>query len=81
MIISDSAEMEPETKIVTRKIVTTQQIAFCRSRFRDAGSAFATMITSNRFLNDGSRQDKSYGLGRVGFPQTEPAVAVQAVSI
>ena len=30
---------------------------------------------------DGGRQDKSYGLGRVGFPRTEPAVAVQAVSV
>ena len=31
--------------------------------------------------NDGDRQDKSYGLGRVGFPRTEPAVAAQAVSV
>ena len=30
---------------------------------------------------DGSRQDKSYGLGRVVFHRTEPAVAAQAVSI
>ena len=30
---------------------------------------------------DGSRQNKSYGLGRVGFPQSKPAVAEQAVSI
>ena len=30
---------------------------------------------------DGSRQNKSYGLGRVGFPQRKPAVAEQAVSI
>ena len=34
------------------------------------------------FLGEnGGRQDKSYGLGRVGFPQEEPAVAAQAVSI
>ena len=34
------------------------------------------------FLGEnGGRQDKSYGLGRVGFPQGEPAVAAQAVSI
>lgn len=31
--------------------------------------------------NDGSRRDKSYGLGRVGFPRWEPAVAVQAISL
>ena len=30
---------------------------------------------------DGSRQDKSYGLGRVVFHQGEPAVAEQVVSI
>ena len=30
---------------------------------------------------DGSRQDKSYGLGRVVFHREEPAVAVQAVSV
>ncbi len=30
---------------------------------------------------DGSRQDKSYGLGRVVFHRIEPAVAAQAVSI
>ena len=29
----------------------------------------------------GGRRDKSYGLGRVGFPREEPAVAEQAVSI
>ena len=33
------------------------------------------------YKNDGSKQDKSYGLGRVGFPHEEPAVAEQAVSI
>ena len=31
--------------------------------------------------NDGDRQDKSYGLGRVGFPQAKPAVAARAVSV
>ena len=31
--------------------------------------------------NNGNRQDKSYGLGRVVFHQEKPAVAVQAVSI
>ena len=32
-------------------------------------------------VKNGSRQDKSYGLGRVGFPLTVPAVAAQAVSV
>ena len=39
------------------------------------------LLCNIRNENDGSRRDKSYGLGRVGFPRTEPAVAVQAVSI
>ena len=39
------------------------------------------MIPFMFFVNDGNRQDKSYGLGRVGFPQAEPAVAAQAVSV
>ena len=30
---------------------------------------------------DGSRQDKSYGLGRVVFHREKPAVAAQAVSV
>jgi len=31
--------------------------------------------------NDGSRQDKSYGLGRVCFPRREPGVAARVVSV
>ena len=68
--------------MVTRKIVTTQRIVFLRSLFAADGSDLDTGLFP--FINDdknGGRQDKSYGLGRVGFPQTEPAVAVQAVSI
>ena len=36
---------------------------------------------SSVFNNNGSRRDKSYGLGRVGFPREKPAVTAQAVSI
>ena len=32
-------------------------------------------------VKDGSRRDKSYGLGRVVFHPAEPAVAEQAVSL
>jgi len=40
------------------------------------------MTISLCFLEkDGDKQDKSYGLGRVGFPQAEPAVTAQAVSV
>jgi len=35
----------------------------------------------DKLRKDGNRQDKSYGLGRVVFHQTEPAVTAQAVSI
>ena len=33
MTTSESREMVPEIRMVTRKIVTTQRAAFCRSRF------------------------------------------------
>ena len=82
MMMSDAREMAPEMKIVTKKIVTTQRIALLRSFLCEAGSDLDTEMSppeSNK--NDGSRQDKSYGLGRVGFPRSEPAVAVQAVSL
>ncbi|MGM9669238.1 MAG: hypothetical protein ACI3VZ_05740 [Faecousia sp.] len=42
---------------------------------------FAKMIYLKFQENDGNRRDKSYGLGRVGFPRPEPAVAVQVVSV
>jgi hypothetical protein len=76
--------MEPEISMVTKKIVTTHLICFLLSRLLASGSALAILINtsfSNEILGDGSRQDKSYGLGRVVFHRTEPAVAAQAVSI
>ena len=83
MISSEIIEIVPDTMIVTKKIVTTQRIAFIFSFFCELGSDFDTTLVPfvKLFLNDGSRQDKSYGLGRVVFHRTEPAVAVQAVSI
>ena len=74
----------PETNIVTRKIVITQRIVFLRSFLIEDGSDLAkgNILTFHDYIiKDGDRQDKSYGLGRVGFPQTEPAVAAQVVSI
>jgi hypothetical protein len=64
-------------------MVTTQRIALFRSFFCEAGSALAKTHNSlkNFIKIDGNRQDKSYGLGRVGFPRTKPAVTVQAVSL
>ena len=72
----------PEINIVTKKIVTTQRMVLLRSRFDAAGSDLDTTNTPLFLkIKNGSRQDKSYGLGRVGFPRTKPAVAAQAVSI
>ena len=73
--------MALDTRTVIKKIVTTQRIVFLRSFLIAAGSDLDTGRNPFILNYDGSRQDKSYGLGRVGFPQTEPAVAVQAVSI
>jgi len=81
MIISDASEIIPETKMVTIKIVTTQRIVFLRSFLDSDGSDLDKGISPLYFMCDGSRQDKSYGLGRVGFPHPEPAVAAQAVSV
>ena len=49
-----------------------------------SGSVFATEILLVKecfIMKDGSKQDKSYGLGRVVFHRTEPAVAEQAVPV
>ena len=82
IISSETKEMVPEMTMVTKKIVTTQRIVLFRSFFIAAGSDLDTRITSQwNFKIDGSRQDKSYGLGRVVFHRKEPAVAAQAVSI
>ena len=69
--------------MVTRKIVTTQRIVLLRSLFEADGSGLDTGLIPffNMISVDGSRQDKSYGLGRVVFHRTEPAVAVQAVPV
>ena len=67
--------------MVTKKIVATQRIAFLFSRFDIPGSDLDKGIIPFYYFNDGDRQDKSYGLGRVGFPRTEPVVAAQAVSV
>ena len=81
MISSDSREMAPEITIVKKKIVTTQRIVLLRSFFTADGSGLDTDWFPFESFYDGSRQDKSYGLGRVDFLRTEPAVAAQAVSI
>ena len=68
--------------MVTKKMVTTQRIVLFRSFFNAAGSVLDTNCYPFAFdKNDGSRQDKSYGLGRVVFHREEPAVAAQAVSV
>ena len=81
MIASDKYVNIPDTKIVTIKIVTTQRIVLLRSFLDDDGSDLDKGISPLFFNNDGSRQDKSYGLGRVEFLRSEPVVAAQAVSV
>ena len=82
MIRSDMKDMNPETKMVTIKIVTTQRIVRLCARLSADGSGLDTKKIPFIFNGkDGGKQDKSYGLGRVGFPRTEPAVAEQAVSV
>ena len=82
IMMSDKKEMVPEIKIVAKKILTTHLIVFSRSRLAATGSFFAKKDPSFKyFFKNGSRQDKSYGLGRVVFHRGEPAVAAQAVSI
>ena len=81
MISSETKEITPEIKIVTKKMMTTQRIVLLRCFLDVLGSDLDTGIPSKYVKEDGSRQDKSYGLGRVGFPRTEPAVAVQVVSL
>jgi hypothetical protein len=49
--------------------------------FRIRFSHFYHYLGFKVILGDGSRQDKSYGLGRVVFHRREPAVAAQAVSV
>jgi len=68
--------------MVTKNMVTTQRIVLLRSFFAADGSDLDKgTIPFIIIMDDGGRQDKSYGLGRVGFPLTKPAVAAQAVSI
>ena len=81
IIRSDTNEIVPDTRIVTKKIVMTQRIVLLRSFFDELGSDLDTSPIPFLFIINGDRRDKSYGLGRVGFPQTEPAVAAQAVSV
>ena len=82
MISSDTNVMNAEIKIVTIKMVTTQRIVLLRSFFDALGSDLDTSLIPFDIYNyDGNRQDKSYGLGRVVFHRTEPAVAEQAVSV
>ena len=71
----------PEINMVIKKIADTQRMVLLRSRFDAAGSDLDTTNTPLIFIvKNGGRQDKSYGLGRVDFLRTEPAVAAQAVS-
>ena len=81
MISSEIRDINAETKMVTRKMVTTQRMVLLRSFLIWSGSTLDTVKSPLYFINDGSRQDKSYGLGRVVFHRTEPAVAAQAVPI
>ena len=81
MISFDKKLMVPETSIVTRKMVSAHFPAFLCSRLALSDSVFATGILLIFCNKSGGRRDKSYGLGRVGFPREEPAVAEQAVSI
>ena len=84
MISPETYEIVPEITMVTRKIVTTQQIILLRSFFAAAGSDLDTDLSPfylSGIFNDGGRQDKSYGLGRVVFHRTKPVVAAQAVPV
>ena len=81
MITSDKKEIEPETRIVTKKIVTTQRIVLFLSFLVEVGSDLDKGNSPQIFIIDGDKQDKSYGLGRVVFHRTKPAVAAQAVSV
>ncbi len=93
MTSSDTREMMPEMTMVIKKTVTTHLIVLLRSRLEASGSALPTNLhpwskngaappgAAVKMEKDGSRQDKSYGLGRVVFHRSEPAVAAQAVSI
>ena len=75
--------MSAEIKIVMIKMETTHRMDFMRSFLDELGSDLDNSLSPFCviFLNDGDRQDKSYGLGRVVFHRTEPAVAAQAVSV
>ena len=69
-------------KVMSASGMVVAFIILFRSFRAEAGSDLDTVINPFCFIYcDGSRQDKSYGLGRVGFPRTEPAVAAQAVSV
>ena len=81
MIRSETNVMIPDIKMVTIKMVTTQRIVLFRSLLEADGSDFDTGLIPFNFIYNGSRQDKSYGLGRVVFHLTEPAVAEQAVPV
>ena len=78
---SEEKEIVPEIIIVTKKITTTQRIVLFRSFLAELVSDLDTVLIPFLYNYNGSRQDKSYGLGRVGFPQTEPTVAAWAVSV
>ena len=82
IISSEAREINPDTKIVETNTVTTHRAALFRSFLGAVELDFDKSVYSfNKIKNNGGRQDKSYGLGRVGFPRTEPAVAAQAVSV
>jgi hypothetical protein len=70
--------------MVTKKITSAHRAGLFSffSFLCEAGSDFDKEDNSLKFkVNDGNRQDKSYGLGRVVFHRSEPAVAAQAVSL
>ena len=81
MISLDAKEITAEIRIVTKNIVITQRMVLFRSFLDELGSDLDNCPIPFMFNNNGSRQDKSYGLGRVVFHRTEPAVAAQAVPV
>ena len=74
-------EMSAEIAMVRKKMVIIHFTFVCFPFFLLSESDFDTIIPLSFLIDDGSRQDKSYGLGRVVFHQAEPAVAAQAVSV
>ena len=78
---AEQKEIIAEITMVSKKMVMIHFVLEGFPFFLLSESDFATLNPSYYYSNDGSRQDKSYGLGRVVFHRAEPAVAAQAVSV